>query len=537
MSVSALHEVAAGGRDRLGYVPLEPAAWLRRSARVFGDRTAVIDDDVTFTYSEFDARVDRMVGALHSLGVSAGDRVAVLSPNTHVMLALHYAVPRTGAAIVALNIRLSAGELAAILEHCGARLLLYDVELAELAAGILRPGGRDVAALSCGSTDDEFERLIRDAMPNGGVAPDEMSIIAINYTSGTTGKPKGVMYSHRGSYMQSLAMAYHARLDANSVYLWTLPMFHCCGWSFTWAVTAAGATHRCLRKVDPATIWRHLRESQISHFCAAPTLLVMIANDETSRLGKPGRAVRVFTGGAPPSPALLQRTAELDFDIHHLYGMTETYGPAVICEWREDWNALSIPDQAAIKARQGVGNVISQEVRVIDTEGRDVPADGETLGEIALRGNNVMLGYYRDPAATAAAAPDGWLRTGDIGVIEPDMYVRLTDRSKDVIISGGENIASVEVEQMLERHPDVLEAAVVAAPDPTWGEIPIAFVTLRASSTADEAALIAYARANIARFKAPKRIVFDELPKTGTGKIQKFALRERAKSLAMRGAQ
>ncbi|MBD5654362.1 MAG: AMP-binding protein, partial [Candidatus Eremiobacteraeota bacterium] len=394
----------------------------------------------------------------------------------------------------------------------GARLLFYDGDFEALAADTMRLHGGDVIALRCGKNDDEFERLLDDAEPSGGITPDEMSLIAINYTSGTTGKPKGVMYSHRGSYMQSLAMTYHARLDANSVYLWTLPMFHCCGWSFTWAVTAAGATHRCLRKIDAPTIWRHLRESQISHFCAAPTLLVMIANDEASRLGKPGRAVRVFTGGAPPSPALLQRTAELDFDVHHLYGMTETYGPAVICEWRDEWNALSIPDQAAIKARQGVGNVVAQEVRVVDAAGRDVPADGKTVGEIALRGNNIMLGYYRDPVATEAAAPDGWLRTGDIGVIEPDMYIRLTDRSKDVIISGGENIASVEVEQMLERHPDVLEAAVVAAPDPMWGEIPVAFVVLRPRSTVDEAALATYARANIARFKAPKRFVFGELP-------------------------
>lgn len=531
LSVSATNEVPASPFEQLGYVPLEPASWLRRSARVFGDRTAVIDDDVTFTYAEFDARVDRMVGVLQSLGVRESDRIAVLSPNTHVMLALHYAVPRTGAVIVALNIRLSSGELAGILEHCGARLLFYDVELEALAADTLRLRDGDVTAISCGTKDDEFERLIRDALPNGGVVPDEMSLIAINYTSGTTGTPKGVMYTHRGSYLQSLAMAYHARLEASSVYLWTLPMFHCCGWSFTWAVTAAGATHRCLRKIDAGTIWRHLRESQVSHFCAAPTLLVMIANDEASRLGKPSRAVRVFTGGAPPSPALLQRTAELDFDIHHLYGMTETYGPAVICEWREEWNALSIPDQATIKARQGVSNIVAQEVRVLDDQGRDVPADGKTLGEIALRGNNVMLGYYRDQAATEAAAPDGWLRTGDLGVIEPDMYIRLTDRSKDVIISGGENIASVEVEQMLERHPDVLEAAVVAAPDAVWGEIPIAFVALRASSTANEAALIAYARANIARFKVPKRFVFGQLPKTGTGKIQKFALRERARLL------
>jgi fatty-acyl-CoA synthase len=258
----------------------------------------------------------------------------------------------------------------------------------------------------------------------------------------------------------------------------------------------------------------------------------MIAHDDASQWGKPQRAVRVFTGGAPPSPALLERTANLGFDVHHLYGMTETYGPAVICEWRDEWNALSIPDQAAIKARQGVGNIISQEVRVVDPDGGDVPADGKTLGEIALRGNNIMLGYYRDPAASAAAAPDGWLRTGDIGVLEPDRYIRLTDRSKDVIISGGENIASVEVEQMLARHPDVLEAAVVAAPDPMWGEVPVAFVAVRPGTIVDEAALVAYARANIARFKAPKRFVFGELPKTGTGKIQKYVLRERAKLLA-----
>ena len=528
--VTSAREISAGF-DRPGYVPLEPAAWLRRSARVFGDRVAVVDDDVSFTYAQLDERVDRMVGMLRALGVRSGDRVAVLSPNTHVMLALHYALPRVGAPIVALNIRLSAPELAGILEHAGATILLYDGEFEALAREILdrRSGVRGVR---CGAPDDEFERLLGEAPPGESAVPDEMSMIALNYTSGTTGKPKGVMYSHRGSYLQSLAMAYHARLDESSVYLWTLPMFHCCGWSFVWAVTAAGGTHRCMRRIDAASIWRHLRESQISHFCAAPTLLVMVANDAASRLGPPARAVRVFTGGAPPSPALLQRTAELNFDIHHLYGMTESYGPAVICEWREAWNGLAIPEQAEIKARQGVGNVVGQEVRVLDAGGRDVPADGTTVGEIALRGNNVMLGYYRDADATAAAVPDGWLRTGDIGVMEPDRYIRLTDRSKDVIISGGENIASVEVEQMLERHPDVLEAAVVAAPDPTWGEIPVAFVTLRAGADADEAAFVAYGRTNISRFKAPKRYVFGELPKTGTGKIQKFVLRDRARSLS-----
>ena len=522
--------MAEAVRDaRSGYASLDPAAWLRRSARVFGDRTAVIDDDVSFTYAEFEARVGRMTGTLRTLGIEPGDRVAVLAPNTHTMLALHYAVPRTGAVIVALNIRLTAADLAGILEHSGARFFVYDGEFEALAAETVRLRDGAVSAIRCGAAEDDFERRVRESEPIDGVDCDEMSLLAINYTSGTTGRPKGVMYSRRGSYMQSLAMAYHARLDAGSVYLWTLPMFHCCGWSFTWAVTAAGATHRCLRKIDPATVWKHLRESGVSHFCAAPTLLVMIASDEASRIGKSARPVRVFTGGAPPSPALLQRTAELEFDIHHLYGMTETYGPAVICEWRPEWNALSIPQQAAIKARQGVGNIVGSEVRVLDASGRDVPADGTTPGEIALRGNNVMLGYYRDAAATAAAIPDGWLRTGDIGVMEPDSYVRLTDRSKDIIISGGENIASVEVEQMLERHPDVLEAAVVAAPDPTWGEVPVAYVCLRSGSVTTAAELLAYGRANIARFKAPKRVVLGELPKTGTGKIQKFALRERAK--------
>jgi fatty-acyl-CoA synthase len=515
-----------------GYVALDPAVWLRRSARVFGDRVAVIDDGVSFTYAQFDERVDRMAAALRALGVRPGDRIAVLSPNTHVMLALHYALPRVGAPIVALNVRLSAPELAGILEHSQATILLYDWELETLAAETLRAAG-SVRGIRCGAPGDEFERLIGEATVSPGEEHDEMSMIALNYTSGTTGKPKGVMYSRRGSYLQSLAMAYHARLDESCVYLWTLPMFHCCGWSFVWAVTAAGGTHYCLRKIDAAAIWKHLRESAISHFCAAPTLLVMISNDDASKLGKPARPVRVFTGGAPPSPALLQRTAELNFDIHHLYGMTETYGPAVICEWREEWNALAIPEQAALKARQGVGNVLGQEVRVVDADGRDVPADGMSQGEIALRGNNVMLGYYRDPDATAAAVPDGWLRTGDIGVMEPDRYIRLTDRAKDVIISGGENIASVEVEQMLARHPDVMEAAVVAAPDPTWGEIPVAFVSLRAGAVADEAAFVAFGREHISRFKAPKRYIFGELPKTGTGKIQKFALRERAKALVL----
>jgi fatty-acyl-CoA synthase len=418
-----------------------------------------------------------------------------------------------------------------IIEHSGAKLLIYDRELEATVLELGRTEGLSLRTIRCGEDTSEFETLVRDAAPNGQPPKDELGMIALNYTSGTTGKPKGVMYSHRGAYLQALAMAFHTQLDSSSVYLWTLPMFHCCGWCFTWAVTAAGATHRCLRKPEAASIWHHLRESRISHLCAAPTVLIMLANHESAQLGKPARPVRIYTGGAPPSPALLQRTAELEIDVSHLYGLTETYGPAVVCEWRQEWNALSIPAQAELKSRQGVGNIVTQEARVVDFNGLDVSADGVAQGEIALRGNNVMLGYYLDPEATAAAVPDGWFRTGDIGVMHPDHYIQLTDRSKDVIISGGENIASVEVEQMLERHPDVMEVAVVAGPDPTWGEVPIAFVTLRSDATADEAMLVAYAREHIARFKAPKRFVFGELPKTATGKVQKFALRDRAKAL------
>jgi fatty-acyl-CoA synthase len=321
------------------------------------------------------------------------------------------------------------------------------------------------------------------------------------------------------------------RLDCGSVYLWTLPMFHCNGWCFTWGVTAAGGTHLCLRKVDAEAVWGHLRESGVTHFCAAPTVMIMIGWSEAASRGRPQRAIRAATGGAPPMPALLERMGTLGIDVTHLYGLTETFGPAVVCDWRPDWDALEPAEQARMKARQGVGNTISEPVRVVDAAGRDVPADGATLGEIALRGNNVMLGYYRDDEATRRAAPDGWFRTGDLGVMHPDRYVEIRDRAKDIIISGGENIASVEVERALTAHEAVLEAAVVAGPDPKWGEVPVAFVTLKEGAQATEAQLVAHARSVLAHFKAPKTIVFGELPKNATGKIQKFVLRERAKKL------
>lgn len=508
---------------------LTPTSFLLRSGKVYADRDAVIDDERRYTYAEFLDRCLRLGGALRNMGIPEGGRVAVLAPNTHVLLESHYGVPYAGAVLVALNMRLTAGDLSFIVEHSGAQVLIYDYEFERVAKDIAAQVGDGLRLVRAGRPDDQYERLLTSASPYHRAVGDERSLLSVNYTSGTTGKPKGVMYHHRGAYLQALAMAMETRLDCDSTFLWTLPMFHCNGWCFTWGVTAAGAAHLCLRKLDPGTVWKHLRESNVTHFNGAPTVLVMLAWHAAA--AKLSRTVRVATGGAPPTPALLQRMAELGMDVTHLYGLTETFGPAVICEWRGEWSKLTIGEQAQIKARQGVGNVISHQLRVVDTRGKDVPADGNTLGEIALRGNNVMLGYYQDEIATRKAVPDGWFRSGDLGVMHPDGYVELKDRAKDIIISGGENIASIEIERTLSTHPAVMEAAVVAGPDPKWGEVPVAFVTLKSGAAATEDELVAYSRQRMAHFKAPKRVVFGDLPKNATGKIQKFVLRDRAKEL------
>jgi fatty-acyl-CoA synthase len=505
----------------LSFEPLTPVSYLDRAAAAHGDRVAVVDGAERWTYAELHDRCRRLAGGLAAL--AGGRPVAVLAPNTHVLLEANFGVPWAGVPLVAVNTRLSAGEVAYILEHSKAAVLVHDPVFDELVADAL---ARMDAPPEVVRTGEQYEELLAGATPQASTPDDERSLLSINYTSGTTGRPKGVMYHHRGAYLQALAMVGHTGLSPSSVHLWTLPMFHCNGWCFPWAVTAAAATHVCLPKVEPAKVWQLIREEGVTHLNGAPTVLSMLAYAKEA--GPVDPPVRVATGGAPPSPAILRRMGELGFDVTHLYGLTETFGPAMICDWRPEWNALDAEEQARLKARQGVGNMISCRARVIGEDGQDVPADGKAIGEIALRGNNVMLGYLDDPEATAEAVPDGWFRTGDIGVVHPDGYVELRDRSKDVIISGGENIASVEVEQAIADHPAVLEVAVIAVPDEKWGEVPAAFVTLHDGATVTEEEIIAHVRERLARFKAPKTVVFGELPKTSTGKVQKFVLRDKA---------
>ena len=509
------------------FAPLTPASFLDRAAAVFADRIAIVDGERTFTYRDMSDRCRRLTGALAAMGVGHEDRVAALCANSHVMLELHHAVPMRGAALVPVNIRLSAAEMAEILGHSGASLLVATEEFAGLARRLA--GERNLPYVIAGGSDDSYEAWIAGADP-APASPgqiDERQLLAINYTSGTTGRPKGVMYHHRGAYLQATAMAYHARLGPGARYLWTLPMFHCNGWCFTWAVTAAGGTHVCLRAVDTAEIWRLLRAEGITHFSAAPTVLTMIAEDAAA--GPLDHEVHVDTGGAPPSATLLARLEKMRFAVTHLYGLTETYGPLAINEWQPEWDSLEPAEQATLRARQGAANIIARPLRVLDDEGRDVPADGETIGEIAVSGNDVMLGYYHDDEATREVTRSGCFLTGDLAVQHPDGYVEIRDRSKDIIVSGGENIASVEVERVLDSHPAVVESAVVGVPDERWGEVPVAFVVRREDVDAD--ALADYARERLARYKVPKRIEFADLPKTSTGKIQKNVLRDRAREI------
>ena len=501
---------------------LTPLSFLERSATAFPDRLAVVDGDRRLTWSELRERARRLAVALQASGIERGDRVAFLAPNTVELLEAHYGVPGAGAVLVAINTRLTRDEIAYILGHCGARMLVVDHTLAHLADGAAL---ERVIVCGDGGEYEEFLAAAGEGEPEDRIESED-DTISINYTSGTTGRPKGVMYTYRGAYLNALSEAAHSRLDSRSVYLWTLPMFHCHGWAFTWAVTAMGGQHRCLARFDAGKVWGMLAAGDVSHLCGAPTVLTMLAADPAAtRLPHP---VRVFVGGAPPSPALLHVVEELGMQVTHLYGLTETYGPIAVCAWQPAWDALDAPQRMVMRSRQGVATVVSETLRVVDQDLTDVPADGETMGEIVMRGNNVALGYYRDEAATAAAFAGGWFRSGDLGVMHPDGYVEIRDRAKDMIISGGENISSIEVEHGLAAHPDVVEVAVVAVPDDVWGEVPKAYVVVSNGAHLTEEDIREYGRTRLARHKVPKMVEFvDALPKTATGKVQKHVLRER----------
>lgn len=506
----------------LGSPALTPVSFLRRSAHVFARRTAVIDGGRELTYSELWRRCCRQAGLLRRFGVGEGDAVGVLAPNSLLMLESHYGAPGNGSVLVTLNQRLSVTELAYVAQHSRMRVLLAHPTLAELATAVaeLSPDLTVVIA------DDDYERGLENAPEVQLRVLDETQLISLNYTSGTTGRPKGVMYQHRGAYLQSLAMVAHFGLNSESTYLWTLPMFHCNGWCFTWAVTAAGGTHVCIPRPDPEVVWASLRNDDVTHMCGAPTVLTNLLAQSPAPDDALERRVVAAVGGAPPSPALLAACDEAGLDIVHLYGLTETMGPAVICDWQDSWRELDLADRARIQARQGNANLVSEGVRVVSDDGNEVTHDGSTVGEVLIRGSNVMLGYYRDESATAEALVDGWLRTGDLGVVHADGYLEIKDRAKDLIVSGGENIASVEVENALVSHPAVLEAAVVGAPDARWGERPVAYVTVRRGAQVSEEELRAHVRTIIAGFKVPDRVFFaDDLPKTASGKLRKADLR------------
>jgi len=522
------------------FTPLTPLAFLERAADVFSDKTAIAYGDRRMSYSEFGAEATRLAHALRASGLQPGDRVAYMCPNIPEMLVANFGVPLAGAVLVPINTRLSAEEVRYICEHSGAKMLVADTEyLTALAPGLdslrtvveivavtdpLGPTPPDAATNATLSYDQLMERGSVEPLP--WTIDDETSLISINYTSGTTGTPKGVMYAHRGAYLNSLGEVIHQRFDPESVYLWTLPMFHCNGWCTPWAATAIGATHVCLRAVRPDVIWQLLDDERVTHLDGAPTVLTMIANaPQAHRLD---RELVATVAGAPPGPTVITRMRELGARIVHVYGMTEAYGPYALNEWQTGWSALPPGDQARRQARQGVAMVQADPIRVVDENMVDVPRDGRTMGEIVMRGNNVMIGYFDDAEATEKAFRGGWLHSGDLGVQHSDGYVELRDRAKDIIISGGENISTVEIEHSLEAHPAVLEVVVIGIPDEKWGERPKAFVIRKPGAEVNEAELIGYLQAHLARFKVPKSVEFvDELPRTATGKPQKFELREK----------
>ena len=511
--------------------PLTPLEFQRRARSLYPDRECVIDGSARLTYEQFFARCDRWSAALQRLGVRKGERVAYVSLNTSSHLESFYAVPQIGAVLVPINFRLNPQEIQYIVQHCGAKVVCVHADFLETVEAIRGscPAVEHYIALN-GARDGwhDYEDLLgAEAGDVDCLQIDERDLLTINYTSGTTSRPKGVMITHRNAYMNAVGTLVHVPMTCGDRYLWTLPMFHANGWTFVWIVTAVGGAHVCLRKVDPVQAFRLIRDERVTMLCAAPTVLIGLASASSEQRGAVPRGVRVLTAGAPPAAATIQRVeGEFGWELTHLYGLTETAPFITICERRPQHAGLSLEERSVVKARQGVELITSGELQVVDEDDHPVPRDAQTLGEIVVQGNVVMAGYYDDPDATAHAMRGGWFHSGDAAVIHPDGYVEIRDRFKDVIISGGENISSVEVEGILMRHAAIQEVAVVGLPDPKWGETPCAFVVLAREATLTEPDLIAYARDHMAHFKAPRKVEFvTDLPKTATGKIQKYVLR------------
>ena len=531
------------GKNAANFTPLTPLSFIERTARVFPDQTAVIHGDIQRSWAETYQRCVKLAAALHNKGIGKGDTVAMMLPNVPAALEAHFGVPMCGAVLNALNIRLDAKMIAFILDHGEAEILLTDKEFSNTIKEALTLCKSNPLVIDVDDAlapegellgDIEYEAFLAEgnASYEWQYPENEWDAISLNYTSGTTGNPKGVVYHHRGAALNSLGNITSWTLPQLPKYLWTLPMFHCNGWCFPWTITALAGTNICLRKTEPGPIYDAIIEHGVTHMCGAPIVMGMLVNASSQEKRTLTQAVKILTAGSAPPAAILEQIELLNFEVTHAYGLTECYGPGVVCEWHPEWEELPTAEKFTKKARQGVPYLVMQDLTVMDPETmQKTPADSETMGEVFMRGNNVMKGYLKNDKATKEAFLGGWFHTGDLGVMHPDGYIELKDRSKDIIISGGENISTIEVEGVLYQHPAVAEAAIVAKPDEKWGETPCAFVSLKEEAQATEEELIQFCRDNLAHFKCPKKVVFTDLPKTSTGKIQKFILREQAKAL------